>query len=72
MLKKDGKCFTNYNIQKGNYMQKLYTLVSLKKENHVADSEKKFANISQMYTILKFYNDKNEAHCQMNMRIEKY
>jgi len=20
MLKKDGKCFTNYNIQKGNYM----------------------------------------------------
>jgi len=25
--------------------------------------------MSQMYTILKFYNDKNEAHCQMSMRI---
>ena len=31
MLKRDGKCFTNCNIHKRNYMQKLSTHVGLKK-----------------------------------------
>jgi len=26
--------------------------------------------MSQMYTILNFYNDKNEADCQMSMHVE--